>query len=203
MEFLDVPDFHGGAVSGSVEVDGHDALATPPAALGGVPFLTKDLYFREGQPTFAGSTFLPEILGPARRTSTLPAAFEEDAGAVECGRTQLNEFAFGLSGENPHFGDCPHPADGRFLAGGSSSGSAFAVARGLVPFALATDTAGSIRIPAHFCGIARLKPTCDRWSNRGSVGAIPGQALLVLAAYILLGRFARLYAVPGDRKSVV
>lgn len=131
------------------------------AALGGVPFLTKDLYFREGQPTFAGSTFLPEILGPARRTSTLPAAFEEDAGAVECGRTQLNEFAFGLSGENPHFGDCPHPADARFLAGGSSSGSAFAVARGLVPFALATDTAGSIRVPCGYCGVWGLRLSPD------------------------------------------
>ena len=99
------------------------------SALGGVPFLTKDLYFRTGHPTFAGSTFLPEEIGLPRANSSLPTAFQDDAGAVECGRTQLNEFAFGLSGENPHCGDCPHPHDASLLSGGSSSGSAFAVAR--------------------------------------------------------------------------
>ncbi len=131
------------------------------AALGGVPFLTKDLYFRTGEPTYAGSTFLPEEIGPARTTSTLPAAFEGDAGAIECGRTQLNEFAFGLTGENPHFGDCPHPERPELLAGGSSSGSAFAVARGLVPFALATDSAGSIRVPCGYCGVWGLRLSPD------------------------------------------
>ncbi len=131
------------------------------AALGGVPFLTKDLYFRAGEPTYAGSTFLPEEIGPARTTSTLPAAFEGDAGAIECGRTQLNEFAFGLTGENPHFGDCPHPERPELLAGGSSSGSAFAVARGLVPFALATDSAGSIRVPCGYCGVWGLRLSPD------------------------------------------
>ena len=131
------------------------------AALGGVPFLTKDLYFRTGEPTYAGSTFLPEEIGPARTTSTLPAAFEGDAGAIECGRTQLNEFAFGLTGENPHFGDCPHPERPELLAGGSSSGSAFAVARGLVPFALATDSAGSIRVPSGYCGVWGLRLSPD------------------------------------------
>lgn len=131
------------------------------AALGGVPFLTKDLYFRAGEPTWAGSTFLAEEIGLARATSSLPAAFAEDAGAIECGRTQLNEFAFGLTGENPHFGDCPHPARPGLLAGGSSSGSAFAVARGLVPFALATDTAGSIRVPCGYCGVWGLRLTPD------------------------------------------
>ena len=131
------------------------------AALGGVPFLTKDLYFRKGEATFAGSTFLPEEIGPARTTSTLPAAFEGDAGAIECGRTQLNEFAFGLTGENPHFGDCPHPEHPELLAGGSSSGSAFAVARGLVPFALATDSAGSIRVPCGYCGVWGLRLSPD------------------------------------------
>ncbi|MDP4963174.1 MAG: amidase, partial [Opitutales bacterium] len=131
------------------------------SALGGVPFLTKDLYFRQHEPTFAGSTFLPQEIGAARATSSLPAAFEGDAGAVECGRTQLNEFAFGLSGENPHYGDCPHPARPDLLAGGSSSGSAFAVARGLVPFALATDTAGSIRVPCGYCGVWGLRLSPD------------------------------------------
>jgi amidase/aspartyl-tRNA(Asn)/glutamyl-tRNA(Gln) amidotransferase subunit A len=131
------------------------------AALGGVPFLTKDLYFRAGEPTYAGSTFLPEEIGAARATSSLPEAFEADAGAIECGRTQLNEFAFGLSGENPHSGDCPHPTRPDLLSGGSSSGAAFAVARGLVPFALATDTAGSIRVPCGYCGVWGLRLSPD------------------------------------------
>ncbi len=131
------------------------------AALGGVPFLVKDVYFHEGRTTGAGSTFLAEELGPALRTSSLPAAFRDDAGAVECGRTQMNEFALGLSGENPHFGDCPHPALPDRLSGGSSSGSAFAVARGLAPFALATDTAGSIRVPCGHCGVWGLRLSPD------------------------------------------
>jgi aspartyl-tRNA(Asn)/glutamyl-tRNA(Gln) amidotransferase subunit A len=131
------------------------------SALGGVPFLTKDLYFRAGEPTYAGSTFLPEEIGAPRTSSSLPEAFEQDAGAIECGRTQLNEFAFGLTGENPHSGDCPHPEHPELLSGGSSSGSAFAVARGLVPFALATDTAGSIRVPCGYCGVWGLRLSPD------------------------------------------
>ena len=129
--------------------------------LGGVPFLSKDLFFRAGHPTLAGSTFLSEEIGLPRTSSTLPQAFEQDAGAIECGRTQLNEFAFGLTGENPHFGDCPHPQDAQLLAGGSSSGSAFAVARGVVPFALATDTVGSIRVPCGYCGVWGLRLSPD------------------------------------------
>ena len=131
------------------------------SALGGVPFLTKDLYFRAGEPTYAGSTFLPEEIGAPRTSSSLPEAFEQDAGAIECGRTQLNEFAFGLTGENPHSGDCPHAERPELLSGGSSSGSAFAVARGLVPFALATDTAGSIRVPCGYCGVWGLRLSPD------------------------------------------
>lgn len=144
------------------------------AALGGVPFLTKDLFFRLGHPTFAGSTFLPDEIGPARATSSLPAAFEHDAGAIECGRTQLNEFAFGLTGENPHFGNCPHPTHPALLSGGSSSGAAFAVARGLVPFALATDTAGSIRVPSGYCGVWGLRLSPDLAPVGDSFPLAPG-----------------------------
>ena len=128
------------------------------AALGGVPFLTKDLYFRQDEPTFAGSTFLPQEIGAARATSSLPAAFEADAGAIECGRTQLNEFAFGLSGENPHYGDCPHPTRPDLLAGGSSSGSAFAVARGAT-WLLTVDQDSSL--PADYVS-ALLAAATDR-----------------------------------------
>lgn len=121
--------------------------------LGGVPFLAKDLFAERGARLGAGSKFLAEVLPPSPHDASLLAAFRDDAGAVLCGKTQLNEFAFGLSGENPHFGDCPHPTHPSLLSGGSSSGSAWAVGVGLVPFALATDTAGSIRVPATTCGV--------------------------------------------------
>lgn len=121
--------------------------------LGGVPFLAKDLFAERGGHLGAGSTFLAEVLPPSPHDASLLAAFRDDAGAVLCGKTQLNEFAFGLSGENPHFGDCPHPTRPDRLSGGSSSGSAWAVGAGLIPFALATDTAGSIRVPATTCGV--------------------------------------------------
>ena len=116
--------------------------------LAGVPYLAKDLFAERGARIGAGSTFLADRLAPADKDASLLAAFRDDAGAVLCGKTQLNEFAFGLSGENPHFGDCPHPRRADRLSGGSSSGSAWAVGAGLVPSALATDTVGSIRIPA-------------------------------------------------------
>lgn len=125
--------------------------------LAGAPFLTKDLYRLRGHALGAGTTFLAAERGPDTEDASLPAAFRDDAGAVPVGGTQLNELAFGLSGENPHFGDCPHPTDASRLSGGSSSGSAWAVGAGLVPFALATDTVGSIRVPATWCGAFGLR----------------------------------------------
>lgn len=125
--------------------------------LAGVPFLAKDLFAERGARLGAGSTFLANVLPPAAADASLLAAFRDDAGAVLCGKTQLNEFAFGLSGENPHHGDCPHPTRPGRLSGGSSSGSAWAVGAGLAPFALATDTVGSIRVPATTCGAHGLR----------------------------------------------
>ena len=138
-----------------------NAWSQRESSLGGVPFLTKDLFFRAGHPTFAGSTFLPEEIGIPRTSSSLPSAFQKDAGAVECGRTQMNEFAYGLSGENPHYGDCHHPTHPELLSGGSSSGSAWAVAKKIVPFTLATDTAGSIRVPCGYSGVWGLRLSPD------------------------------------------
>ena len=125
--------------------------------LGGVPFLAKDLFHLAGTPTRAGTTFLADILETPQHDSALLQLVQYRAGAVCCGKTQLNELAFGLSGENPHVGNCPHPQDATRLSGGSSSGSAWAVGVGLVPFALATDTAGSIRVPATHCGVFGLR----------------------------------------------
>lgn len=124
--------------------------------LAGSPFLAKDLFHLAGIPTLAGSAALGDVLEPPERDSELVRRMRE-ASAVCCGKTQLNELAFGLSGENPHHGDVLHPSHPGRLSGGSSSGSAWAVAAGLVPLALATDTAGSIRVPAAWCGIHGLR----------------------------------------------
>lgn len=142
-----------------------DAKGYPPRAgspggpLAGMPYLAKDLFDVPGWPTEASSRFLGRERGLPDRPAELIHALAE-AGATCIGKTHLNEFAYGLSGENPHFGDCPHPfAHGR-LSGGSSSGSAYAVAAGWVPFATGTDTGGSIRVPAAFCNVwgIRYKP---------------------------------------------
>lgn len=122
------------------------------AAVHGVPIAIKDLFDLAGIPTFAGSTFLPEIRPTPTRSSRLVHRFET-IGAVPAAKTHLVEFASGLTGENPHYGDCPHPGFPDRLTGGSSSGSVALVAAGVVPLALGTDTGGSVRVPASWCGL--------------------------------------------------
>ena len=124
--------------------------------LAGAPFLVKDLFATAGTKTGGGSAFYTETSSPAVADAAL-VAHARESGAVLAGKTQTVEFAFGMTGENPHFGDCPHPLRDDLLAGGSSSGSAWAVGAGLVPWALATDTAGSIRVPASWCGAFGLR----------------------------------------------
>jgi aspartyl-tRNA(Asn)/glutamyl-tRNA(Gln) amidotransferase subunit A len=128
------------------------AAARPGSPLRGVPYLLKDLFDVAGLPTFAGSSFLPEVRPNPGRDSTIARDLAA-AGAVMAGKTQLFEFAWGLTGENAHYGDCEHPRFPGRTSGGSSSGSAAAVAADVVPFAIGTDTGGSIRVPAAFCGI--------------------------------------------------
>ena len=131
--------------------------------LAGVPYFAKDLFDAAGLPTFAGSTFLPEV----RDTPALDGAFvraSSATGAVFAGKTHLHEFAYGITGENPHYGDCEHPRFPGRTTGGSSSGSAAAVAAGIVPLALGSDTGGSIRVPAAWCGLYGFRVTPrDAW----------------------------------------
>ena len=135
------------------------AAAPRDTTLGGVPYFLKDLFPVAGQPMYAGSTFLPEVRPlPSQDAAIVQKA--RAAGAVLAGRTHLQEFAYGITGENPHYGDCEHPRFPGRLTGGSSSGSAAVVAAGIVPLAIGTDTGGSVRLPAAFCGLYgfRLMP---------------------------------------------
>jgi amidase/aspartyl-tRNA(Asn)/glutamyl-tRNA(Gln) amidotransferase subunit A len=136
----------------------HFAAATRTGPLGGVPYFLKDLWDVVGQPTFAGSAFLPEVRPTPGRDSALVQTLRS-AGAVLAGKTHLHEFAYGLTGENAHYGDCEHPHFPGRTTGGSSSGSAAVVAAGIVPFAIGTDTGGSIRVPSAFCGIYGFRMT--------------------------------------------
>jgi aspartyl-tRNA(Asn)/glutamyl-tRNA(Gln) amidotransferase subunit A len=131
--------------------------------LAGVPFAVKDLFAVQGFPTGAGSTFLARRHGPAAGDAPIVDHLRR-AGAVFAGKVHLHEFAYGLTGENPHFGDGPNLRLPGRLSGGSSSGSAAVVAAGIVPLALGTDTGGSVRVPAAFNGLwgFRARPH-DRW----------------------------------------
>lgn len=134
-------------------------LASGSPALHHVPYLLKDLFDLAGVPTRAGSTFLDKVRPtPAADCRLVQRLTELDA--VCAGKTHLVEFASGLTGENPHYGDCPHPRFPDRLSGGSSSGSAALVAAGVAPLSIGTDTGGSVRVPAAWCGLHgfRLAP---------------------------------------------
>src|SRR5215469_14900366 len=131
--------------------------------LAGVPFAVKNLFDIAGLPTLAGSKINREC-APAARDATLVARLEA-AGAVLVGALNMGEYAYDFTGENVHDGPSRNPHDLTRMTGGSSGGSGAAVAGGLVPVALGSDTNGSIRVPASLCGIFGLKPTFGRLSR--------------------------------------
>lgn len=130
----------------------------------GIPLAIKDLYETRGIRTTAGSPFFHDYEPNEDGTAIRKV---KAAGALILGKTNTHEFAFGVTGVNPHFGTCRNPWDIHRISGGSSSGSAVAVATGMALGALGTDTGGSIRIPASLCGVVGLKPTYGRVSLRG------------------------------------
>ena len=136
----------------------------PLGPLHGVPLAVKDLFAVAGMQRTCGSRMLDE---PPCREDAESVARLKDAGAIIVGLLNLHEFAFGPTGINPHFGTARNPWNRDRVCGGSSSGSGCAVASGLVPGSLGTDTGGSIRIPAALCGIVGLKPTHDAVSRQG------------------------------------
>src|SRR6267154_1543202 len=135
--------------------------------LAGLPVSVKDLFDVAGERTLAGSKALDDSPPAAHDAPTI--ARLRAAGAVLIGRTNMTEFAFSGVGINPHYGTPGNPYDRRLIPGGSSSGAAVSVGDGQAVVAIGTDTGGSVRIPAAFCGIAGFKPTQYRIPRDGAV----------------------------------
>lgn len=154
------------ALKAADEADRRFKSGSPLGPLDGIPLAVKDLFYIEGVRCTAGSKVLANNVAgyDASVVRKLKAS-----GAVLVGTTNLHEFAAGVTGVNPHYGAVRNPWDEERLAGGSSGGSAVAVAAGMAAGALGTDTGGSIRIPAALCGVLGFKPTYGRVSRLGVV----------------------------------
>jgi AtzE family amidohydrolase len=162
-------------------VDAKVAAGQDPGPMAGVPVAVKNLFDLAGVTTLAGAKI--ERDSPPAAADAFLVQRMAQAGAVMLGALNMDEYAYGFTTENEHYGPCRNPHARERMAGGSSGGSAVAVADGLVPITLGSDTNGSIRVPASLCGIWGLKPTYGRLSRRG--------AFLFAASFDHLGPFAR------------
>lgn len=193
----------GRALEQAREVDRKVAAGEDPGLLAGVPVALKDNLCMRGAPTTCASRLLADH-APVYDATAVRRLL--DAGAVPVGKTNLDEFAMGSSNETSAAGPCRNPWDLGRVPGGSSGGSAVAVAAGMVPLALGSDTGGSIRLPASFCGVTGLKPSYGAVSRYGlvafassldQVGPLTRSAAdAALATRVLLG------ADPRDATSV-
>jgi aspartyl-tRNA(Asn)/glutamyl-tRNA(Gln) amidotransferase subunit A len=134
--------------------------------LHGIPVSLKDIIYIKGVRCTAGSKILAQHIAEYDATVTTRL---RDAGAIIVGTNNLHEFASGVTSINPHYGPVRNPWNTRYIAGGSSGGSAAAVASGLTPVSIGTDTSGSVRIPASLCGVVGLKPSYGRVSKHGVI----------------------------------
>jgi AtzE family amidohydrolase len=159
------------ALADAAAVDAALARGEPAGPLAGVPFAVKNLFDIAGVTTLAGS-IIERDRPPAVADATAVAKLRE-AGGVCIGALNMDEYAYGFTTENSHYGPARNPHDTGRSAGGSSGGSGAAVAAGLVPLTLGTDTNGSIRVPASLNGVFGLKPTYGRLSRAGSVAFVP------------------------------
>jgi AtzE family amidohydrolase len=169
------------ALHEAAAMDALRARGDPLPPLAGVPYAVKNLFDIAGMTTLAGAKIEADN-PPATRDATLVTRMAA-AGAVLTGALNMDEYAYGFVTENEHYGTTHNPHDVTRIAGGSSGGSAAAVAAGLVPLTLGSDTSGSIRVPASLCGVFGLKPTYGRLPRSGSQ--------LFVASLDHLGPFAR------------
>src|SRR5437762_13096525 len=162
-------------------IDSAIATGKNPGPLAGVPFAVKNLFDVQGLSTRARTKINRELPPSARDASLIERM--EAAGAVLVGALNMGEYAYDFTGENVHDGPSRNPHDPTRMSGGSSGGSGSAVGGALVPLALGSDTNGSIRVPASFCGVFGLKPTYGRLSRARSYPFV--------ASFDHLGPFAR------------
>src|SRR3954454_6185880 len=165
-------------INAFMAIEADEALAAADAAdaalakgniagvLHGVPLAHKDMYYDAGKVVTCGSKIRRDFV--ATTTSTALQRLK-DAGTIRLGSLQMVEFAYGPTGHNPHYGAVRNPWNVDHITGGSSSGSGSAVAARLTFAALGSDTGGSIRMPAHFCGVTGLKTTVGRVSRAGAM----------------------------------
>lgn len=153
------------AIATAEQIDAQIAQGNDPGPLAGVPFGVKNLFDIAGLTTLAGSK-INQDHPPATQDATAITRLKH-AGAILVGTLNMDEYAYGFVTENAHYGATPNPHDLTRISGGSSGGSAAAVADDFVPLSLGTDTNGSIRVPAALCGVFGLKPTYGRISRTG------------------------------------
>lgn len=154
------------ALAEAEAVDARQRAGAPLGPLAGVPYAVKNLFDLQGLPTFAGARMYRGA-EPAAEDATLVTRFQA-ADAAILGALNMGEFAYDFTGENAAWGPSRNPHAPEHMAGGSSGGAAAAVAAGLVPLAMGSDTNGSIRVPAAFCGMFGLKPTYGRLPRTGT-----------------------------------
>lgn len=181
------------ALADAARIDKEIAEGNDPGVLAGVPFAVKNLFDIAGLTTLAGAKINAEN-SPATQDATAVVKLKQ-AGAVLVGALNMDEYAYGFVTENSHYGATHNPHDLQRVAGGSSGGSAAAVAGGLVPLTLGSDTNGSIRVPAALCGVFGFKPTYGRLSRAGvalfsssfdHIGPFAGSVRDIATAYDVL-----------------
>ena len=185
------------ALGAAEESERRYKAGSPLGPLDGVPVAVKDVIYIEGVRCTAGSRILANNMAAYDSTAVRDL---KRAGAVIVGTTNLHEFAAGVTSNNPHYGPVKNPWDPSRVAGGSSGGSAVAVATGMAAGAIGTDTAGSVRIPAALCGILGFKPTYGRVSR---IGVVPLAASLDTVGVLALNAWdaaALLQAISGHEK---